>query len=130
MIASPAPPWDIKRPKPPTLALLDPELRQLLWRRSGGLDEVTGERLIGGRFDGHHRKKKSQGRDDSPSNLLVVSRKTHDRLGSHEAWAREHGFVVSAYSNPADVAILLHCKRYVLLGDDFSYIDGETGQSA
>lgn len=124
-----ATPWELKPAKRPDLALLDPELRRRLLRRSGGLDEVTGERLVAPP-DCHHRKKKSQGRDDSPSNLLVVSRKTHDRLGSHEAWAREHGFVVSAYSNPADVAILLHCKRYVLLGDDFSYIDGETGQSA
>lgn len=122
-------PWEIPKPKRPELALIDPETRSKLFARCGGLDEVTGERL-GLRFDVHHRKKKSQGRDDRPCNLLVVTRKTHDRLGSHEAWARDHGFVVSAYKDPADVAVLLHCRRYVLLTDAFGYLDGETGNAA
>lgn len=131
MSLSVAPPWDVPKPKKPEMALLDPELRRLLWKRAGGLDEVTGERIVGGRWDAHHRRKKSQGRDDSPSNLLVVMRLTHNRLGNREAWARERGFIVSAYGDhPRDIAILLHLRRYVLLDDAGNYIDAETGQLA
>lgn len=123
-----APPWDIPRPKPVYRADLDKATREGLWRRCGGLDEVTGERLPFMQFDGHHRVKKSHGRDDRACNLLAVGRRTHYRLGSHEQWALDHGFTVKAFGPPPeDVAVLLHCQRYVLLGDDFTYIDGETG---
>lgn len=119
-------PWKRNAPKPPAVALIDADLRRRLLARAGGYDEITGDRLIAPP-DIHHRKKKSQGRDDRPCNLLVVSRRTHHKVGQFEGWAREHGFIVSAYDDPADIALVLHCKRYVLLGEDFTYIDGETG---
>lgn len=115
------PPRADRRPEP-----IDPVTRRKLLERAGGLDEVTGEPLMSPP-DIHHRKKKSQGRDDSPSNLLVVSRRTHNRLGQHEAFARENGFVVDSWRSPADVALLLHMDRYVLLTDTFGYVDAERG---
>lgn len=84
---------------------IDPALRELVYRRAGGRCEACGDPLVKGQgvrgWHAHHRKLKSRGGQDSASNLAALCSYCHRRMHGHSHFATEHGFIVSAYDDPA-----------------------------
>lgn len=118
-------PW--QRPAPAlTLrgSTVDPALRRLVRARSGGTCECCGDplSLI---FQAHHRKLRSRGGQDSAANLLALCGLCHRRIHNRVAWASEHGFIVSAYDDPATVAVAIGCDSWSLLTPDGRYVATE-----
>ena len=114
-------PW--QRPKPAVTvhgSTIDPKLRALVRDRAGGMCECCGDRLSA-IFQCHHRKLRSRGGQDSACNLVALCGLCHRRLHSHVRFATEHGFIVSAYDDPASVPLLLHLDRSVFLAIDGTY---------
>lgn len=79
-----------------------------------------------------HRKPRGLGGSSDPainrpSNLITLAGSgttgCHGAMESNRAWALEHGYLVSRYSDPAMVAVLIRGRRYVYLGDDARYHD-------
>lgn len=115
-------PWS-QRPKTEKVAkagFIDPKLRRAVYERAGGNCEFCGERLEGA-WECHHRRLRSRGGQDSVCNLVALHHFCHRRLHSHNRFATEHGFVVSAYDDPAFVPLFLNLDRHVLLTSQGGY---------
>lgn len=124
-------PW--QRPKPAlTLhgSTIDPKLRELVYKRAGGLCECCGERLNPADYQCHHRKLRSRGGQDSATNLVALHGKCHTRIHGHPHWSEEHGFMVGSREDPKTVAVALHCAAWRLLTATGTYLDAETGGDA
>ncbi len=69
----------------------------------------------------HHRKNRSQGGLDVPSNLVVMcgsgTTGCHGWATERPTLARREGFVVPSWADPAGVPLLRYGRR-ILLGDD------------
>lgn len=115
-------PWS-QRAKPDIAkpGFIDPKLRRAVYERAGGCCECCGERLQQSAFQCHHRKLRARGGQDSITNLLVLCAMCHRRLHSHVRFATDHGFIVSAYDDPAFVPLFLHLDRHVLLTSQGGY---------
>ncbi|MGE0796207.1 MAG: HNH endonuclease [Acidimicrobiia bacterium] len=72
--------------------------RRAVAERSGGRCEVRIRGVCTGRAVHLHHVQRRDGGDHSPSNLLHVCRRCHDHVHAHPAWAREHGFIRSAFT--------------------------------
>lgn len=108
----------------PKAGFIDPKLRRLVYDRAGGCCECCGERLEGA-WECHHRKLRSRGGQDSAANLVALYHHCHRRLHNHNNFATEHGFIVSAYADPASVPLFLHLDRHVYLTATGDYRAGE-----
>lgn len=51
----------------------------------------------------HHRKRRSQGGDDSYGNLIELPPEVHELVHREPEKAYEHGLLVHSYANPADI---------------------------
>ena len=114
-------PW--QRPRPAlTLrgSMTDPALRRLVRARAGGQCECCGDALSL-TFQAHHRKLRSRGGQDSAANLLALCGLCHRRIHNRVAWATEHGFIVSAYDDPATAPVAVRCESWRLLTPDGTY---------
>lgn len=75
-----------------------------------------------------HRVPRSGGGSNDPENLLSVcgsgTTGCHSHMESYRAEALQNGWLVSRYSNPACVAVLVdQQRRWVYLTPDFGYSD-------
>jgi len=109
--------FQAKRRARPRLA---PALEELLQARAGGRCECCGNALRG-RCQRHHRKLRSQGGLDQAANLVVICANCHNMIHNNDTWSRAHGWIVSAYRNPASVPITLHDDRRVRLTNTGGY---------
>lgn len=109
--------------RPPTrldgpFNLDDVRYRWALWNRSRGLCDVGGEPLSPRAWDPHHRKQRSLGGTDEPSNVLVVCRAHHDRIHDRIRWAHDNGYLVHSRDDPLLVDVILHGRTRVRLTND------------
>lgn len=114
-------PW--QRPKPVVTrygSTIDPKLREAVKQRAGGMCECCGDRLSR-IFQCHHRKLRSRGGQDSAANLAALCGLCHRRVHGHPVWATDHGFIVSAFDDPAAVAMWVRCESYLYLTPEASY---------
>lgn len=51
----------------------------------------------------HHRKRRSQGGDDSPANLIELTPLQHEAVHRNPKLAYEHGLLVHSYDDPEDI---------------------------
>lgn len=100
---------------------LDRNLREALWQRCGGQCEACSGELDRG-AQAHHRKRRSQGGDDSVTNLVLLHPLCHRRIHSHPAWAFDTGFLVHATDQPGRIRVALFGERWVRLAVDGSYV--------
>ena len=102
------------------------ELRDLLWRRSGGACELCGVGLPRG-FDVHHRKRRSQGGADTAENTVALHRLCHNRIHGHVTWAEQVGFLLRSHQTPSRVRLALHGEAWVRLtsAGTYTHVDGE-----
>lgn len=98
-----------------------PEAREALRVRCGGLCECCGDPLPRN-WVAHHRRRRSQGGDDSVSNLVALIPLHHDRIHSRVAKSQEGGFLLVAGQSAARARLALHWERWVRLARDGSYI--------
>ena len=81
-------------------------LRQKVYDRSDWRCELCiPEACERGPLHVHHRKLRSQGGKDEPSNLLVVDNKCHDFIHAHPAQSYTNGWLVHSYEDPAMVEV-------------------------
>lgn len=93
--------------------------RQKVYDRAGGRCDLCGQPLSNDSFECHHRKKRSQGGDDSLPNLVVLhSHCHHVRIHGEPSWAYDHGFLVHRDGDPASAPVLRHGTRWQTPGDD------------
>ena len=67
----------------------------------------------------HHRKLKSRGGQDEPSNLLYIHHECHNMgtNGVHNkvAWATSNGYMVNSWADPSEVHVLRPDGSLVIL---------------
>lgn len=80
------------------------EMREALLSRSGGRCEFCGEGFRGA-MELHHRRLRSQGGEDSADNLAAIHPECHLRAHRYPELAREWGWIVPSWADPADVPI-------------------------
>lgn len=91
--------------------------------------QVRGERGVA--YSLQHRKKRSAGVDNRPSNLVLLcgsgTTGCHGWVESHPTLAAvEGGWALSGYVDPATVPVLVrgqYGERWLYLTDDFQYAD-------
>ncbi|MGI5414285.1 HNH endonuclease [Actinomadura luteofluorescens] len=104
--------------------ILDPrpdisEQRETVYDRAGGHCDLCGQPLSWSSFQCHHRKKRSQGGDDSLPNLMALHGSCHhDRVHARPKWAYDRGFMVRRDDDPAKTAVLRHGTRWQVPGED------------
>lgn len=106
-------------------------VRGQLIARSGGLCEVSGQPLDPDTFDVHHRRNKGMGGTSRPDvhdldNLLALLPFVHnlspDSVHGNPAWSRPRGYLLRKDTeHPGMVPVLIHGRRWVLLGKDGRY---------
>ncbi len=75
------------------------DVLQALWRRSQGRCEVrTCHRSA---EHPHHRLRRSQGGEDSLSNLLCVCAACHRHIHDNPAWAYDQGYMIRSTDAPS-----------------------------
>jgi predicted restriction endonuclease len=118
-------PFKTRTPRLPKRSEIDPALRRQLHGRANGRCESC-DQPLGALWEAHHRKLRSRGGQDSICNLLALCAGNE---GCHRKWharvrvATEHGFIVSAYADPASVPVLLRMQRRVWLSVDGRYLE-------
>ena len=55
----------------------------------------------------HHRKRRSQGGDDSPSNILLLPQEIHSWVHDNPEKAYELGWLVKSHDNPEDISVAI-----------------------
>lgn len=95
--------------------------RAILYERSGHVCEMCGRARA---TNAHHRRNRSQGGRWSPENLLHVcgtgATKCHGLITCNPAIAKERGWSVSAYADPAETPVWLANRGWHLLKADGS----------
>lgn len=97
--------------------------RSRVYSRSGGRCEVCKRRLSLDAMHVHHRRARSQGRDDTLANLLGTCLWCHEDVHAHPTNSYEHGWIIPNMPPraPAEVPVLLYGKWW-LLGVDGSKV--------
>lgn len=108
---APRRPW---RPTRKRVSREEREGRRLLAQRSGHVCEMGGSEAA---TEAHHRRNRSQGGTWSVTNLLHLCHKHHAYVTTHPQAAREQGWAVPSTRNPADVAVWVAGREYVLLDE-------------
>lgn len=91
--------------------------RETVLRRARGRCESCGRRLDIDTLHFHHRKARSAGRDDSPSNGLALCARCHGWTHGHVTAAREAGLIVPSWNDPAEVPVVLRDGCWLLEAD-------------
>jgi hypothetical protein len=55
----------------------------------------------------HHRKRRSQGGDDSPVNTITIPSALHDWIHANPEKAYDLGLLVKSYDDPAEISVTL-----------------------
>lgn len=80
------------------------QVRMALFLRSGGRCEFC-TRSLNNRAHVHHRKLRSQGGGDEEENLVVIHPECHEFAHRNRAFAADHGWIVSGWSDPSQVPV-------------------------
>lgn len=106
------------------------QIRQQLWDRCHGLDEITGRALDFYTFDAHHRRPKGMGGTsrmdrDWLTNLLALDPNTHNggplSVHGRPVWSRERGYLLAKDVHMAGGVPFLHH------GTNWRYLDRHGG---
>jgi HNH endonuclease len=94
--------------------------RALVWERCRGRCEHCGKPLSALDYECHHRKLRAQGGDWSVTNLLALHYSCHNAAFAgavHNTPVRSYdlGYLVRGAFDPAEMPVLLHGKKWVLL---------------
>jgi hypothetical protein len=115
------------------------KVRALVLARDGYACVCCGRSLIGQRYSLQHRKRRSQGGTNSPSNLITVlgtgTTGCHERIDSRRDPEDEaKGYTVRSWQDPAQVSVMLFSEHgsgvTKYLGDDGLYYDEPPGEVA
>lgn len=98
--------------------------RRLVQERSNSVCEMCS---IARAAEVHHRKNRSQGGQWTPSNCLHLCSKCHRYVTTNPQAAREQGWAVPSYADPAKAPVWVAWREFVFLDDHGNYInkDGE-----
>lgn len=99
------------------------EVRALLAARSGSVCESC---WAAPATDAHHRQRRRNGLH-TITNAIHLCRADHAHWHQHPADAREYGFIVPTWSDPATVPVLLGGSRWALLTADGAYRTDQRG---
>ena len=105
------------RRKPSRRASMPQGLRERVFARAGGHCDRCGTGLRPDAWDAHHRSPRGMGGDPSkntPENLVALHRECHAWVEANRAAARDQGFLVPDWRNPAEVPVLRHGKSLQL----------------
>ncbi len=69
-------------------------------------------------FECHHRKLRSQGGPDEPTNLITLCHGCHDHAHRNRAWANGRGLILRPWQDPAVEPVELVDGRRILLTAD------------
>lgn len=94
-----------------------PEARKAALWRAGGLCEGCGRRIDLDRMHFHHRKARAHGRDDSPTNALALDFRCHNWAHAHVTEARDLGWIVPSWGDPAHIPVKLRDGVWWLRGN-------------
>ena len=99
---------------------MDKKLVEIVQRRANGYCETCGGAVVGGAL--HHRKLKSRGGKDTPSNLIYIHHSCHnmstDSIHLNPAKAEQKGWMVASWQEPHLVPFLMPDGGHALLLDD------------
>jgi hypothetical protein len=100
--------------------------RDLLAARSGGVCEVQAPGpCTHTATDFHHRQRRREG-DHSVTNAIHACRRCHRLAHDRPELARAFGWIVSAWSAPADTPLMLRGEQWVLLSETYTPCDDPT----
>ena len=86
----------------------DAETRRLVLERDGYACVCCGASVLGRPYSLQHRKRRSQGGGNSPSNLITVTTGCHARIGSRADPADEaKGYTCRGWQDPAGVPVMV-----------------------
>jgi hypothetical protein len=87
---------------------LPAETRRLVLERDGYACVCCGASVLGRPYSLQHRKRRSQGGGNSPSNLITVTTGCHARIGSRADPADEaKGYTCRGWQDPAGVPVMV-----------------------
>jgi 5-methylcytosine-specific restriction endonuclease McrA len=99
---------------------MDKKLVSLVQERANGYCEVCGGVVREGAL--HHRKLKSRGGKDTPSNLIYIHHGCHnlktDSIHLNPERATQNGWMVESWKEPHEAPMLMPDGTYALLLDD------------
>jgi hypothetical protein len=108
---------------------MDSTLRAQVYFRSQSRCERCGKNLKYEDMAAHHRKLRSQGGKDEPSNLVCLDHACHNLATNSvhlkPGQASKYGWIVKSFEEPAAKPVLLHGRRPVLLAADGTYTNVE-----
>lgn len=81
--------------------------RRAVWERCAETCEACGYWLAREQLHIHHRKLKSQGGTDDPTNLIAVHFRCHESIHLSPERSYELGHLVRSYEDPTDVSVVL-----------------------
>lgn len=99
-------------------------VRAIVWSRSRGYCERCGSALPDN-WALHHRKLRSRGGLDTPDNLVALHHECHNlasnSIHNNPAHAKETGFMVSSWDDPAACPLTLANGDSVILTKEGTY---------
>ena len=111
------------------------KVREMVLERDGYACVCCGVSIAGQPYSLQHRKRRSQGGDNSPSNLVTVlgtgTTLCHERIDSRRDPADEaNGYTVRSWADPEAVPVVLYGRITVWLTDDGRYSTEPPGEAA
>ena len=115
------------------------KVRDLVLTRDGHACVCCGRSVIGQPYSLQHRKRRSQGGTNSPSNLIVVlgtgTTGCHERIDSRrDPHDEAKGYTVRSWDEPAEVGVMIFSEHgsgvTKFLRDDGTYADEPQGRAA
>lgn len=107
------------------------QIRHIVYMRCGGFCEKCGQRLPES-WALHHRKLRSRGGKDCPTNLLALHHSCHNLATNsvhfNPADSLERGFMVASWDTPEKCPITLPSGDIVTLTDNGEYVYQERGK--
>lgn len=102
---------------------MNKKVAEIVLNRAGFYCEKCGR--VGSDFALHHRKLRSRGGQDTPSNLIAVHHGCHnldtDSIHNNPKLAEVKGWMVPSWADPADFPMTLPDGRIVRLNEDGNY---------
>lgn len=114
-------------------------VRELVLARDGHACVCCGRSVIGQPYSLQHRKRRSQGGDNSPSNLITVlgtgTTGCHERIDSRrDPHDEARGYTVRSWQDPAQVGVMIFSEHgsgvTKWLSGDGAYLDEQPEQVA
>lgn len=87
-------PKQLKRPR------MDKLLREAILERSDHCCDLCRRRITSDHWECHHRLRRSQGGEDTLSNLTALHTRCHMHVHDNVTWSQLRGFLVPSYRDP------------------------------